>query len=75
MEHDPFDTTNTIGIARVSTMAGGLEPQLDAPELAARVGQLSAVVRDFINGVETGAITSDHDETFNNLVRNARNVL
>lgn len=53
-------------------MAGGLEPQLDAPELAARVEQLTAVVRDFLNGVDTGAITSDHDEVFNNLVNNAR---
>ena len=37
---NPFDTTNTLDLARVSTVAGGLEGQLDVPELAAEAAKL-----------------------------------
>lgn len=69
---NPFNHGAFISLDRVAERAGGLEQQLDAPELAARVEQLTVVVRDFLNGVETGGITSEHYEVFNNLVDNAR---
>lgn len=36
---------------------------------------LAAELQHFVNGVETGAITSDHDETLENVMRRARAAL
>jgi len=37
--------------------------------------ELVAALQDFINGVSTNAITSDHDETFANLLRKSHAAL
>lgn len=37
--------------------------------------ELIAALQDFVNGASSNDITSDHDETFANLMRNSREVL
>lgn len=74
---------------RVSTeAANGLAEKADEQELeyddpvgdwlrglAAHRDELSAALQNIMNGIETGAITSNQDETFANAIQRAKKAL
>lgn len=66
------DVTNLV-IARTSTPVDGDE-EANAHLIAAAPELLDAL-DDFISGASTGAITSDHDETFEYLIKRSKRAI